>query len=227
MRSAVDTIPVDAASRRGCDDAHDVSLLIEAGAGTGKTTALVDRVVALVAAGDARLRDVAAITFTEAAASELRDRIRAQLELAAAGAVDWVADGPPRARCREALAEIDDAALTTLHGFAQRLLSEHPLAAGLPPVFEVLDEIHARVRFDQRWGELVDRLFAAEALEEVLLTGLTLGFRFDHLRNAARLLHDNHDRVGPAAPIEPLPPLDAGPLVQALDDVLALPERVP
>ena len=104
-------------------DAHDVSLLIEAGAGTGKTTALVDRVVALVAAGDARLRDVAAITFTEAAASELRDRIRAQLELAAAGAVDWVADGPPRARCREALAEIDDAALTTLHGFAQRLLS--------------------------------------------------------------------------------------------------------
>jgi ATP-dependent exoDNAse (exonuclease V) beta subunit len=222
VSSAVAALPVDAAARARVRDDHGVSLLIEAGAGTGKTTALVDRVVALVAAGDARLREIAAITFTEAAAAELRDRIRARLELAAEGAVDWIADGAPRAQCRDALAEIDDAALTTLHGFAQRLLSEHPLEAGLPPVFEVLDEIRARVRFDQRWAELVDRLFAHEALEEVLLTGLILGFRFDHLRDAARLLHDNHDRVRPAPPVEPLPALDVAPLVQALDDVVAL-----
>ena len=62
---------------------HDETLFVEAGAGTGKTTTLVKRVVRLFATG--RLeepRQLAAITFTEAAASELRDRIRARLEAA-------------------------------------------------------------------------------------------------------------------------------------------------
>ncbi|MEX2254779.1 MAG: UvrD-helicase domain-containing protein [Acidimicrobiia bacterium] len=212
--------PIDAGARARVRDDHAASLFIEAGAGTGKTTALVDRVVALVASGAVELREVAAITFTEAAASELRDRIRARLEAAAAGGVDWVESEPGRARCRAALGEIDDAALTTLHGFAQRLLSEYPLEAGLPPAFEVLDDIRARVRFEQKWSELVERLFADPGLEAVLLTGLVLGLRFDHLRAAARLLHDNHDRVEPPEPVPPIPPLDIDPLLAALDDVV-------
>ena len=64
------TAPVDVAARRRVRDDHDVSMFIEAGAGTGKTTALVDRVVALVATGRVELRELAAITFTEAAAAE-------------------------------------------------------------------------------------------------------------------------------------------------------------
>src|SRR5262245_41230802 len=119
-------VPLDADARARVRDDHDTSIFIEAGAGTGKTTALVHRVVALVAAGAVQLRELAAITFTEAAAAELRDRIRAGLEAAAAGDVDWVAGESERARCRAALDEIDDAALTTLHGFAQRLLTEYP-----------------------------------------------------------------------------------------------------
>ena len=214
--------PVDAAARRRVRDAHGVSLFIEAGAGTGKTTALVERVVALVAAGAASLREIAAITFTEAAAAELRDRIRGRLEQAALGGIDWIRTDAARERCRAGLAEIDDAALTTLHGFAQRLLAEHPLEAGLPPTFEVLDEIRASVRFEQRWGELVDRLFDDPALEPVLLTGLLLGLQFRHLRDAARMLHDNHDRVGRPDPIVPLPPFDVTPVLAALDEVAAL-----
>ncbi len=214
--------PVDVAARRRVRDDHDASLFVEAGAGTGKTTALVDRVVALVARGAVELRELAAITFTEAAAAELRDRIRAGLEAAAAGTVDWIDDERARARCRAALDEIDDAALTTLHGFSQRLLTEYPLEAGLPPVFEVLDDIRARVRFEQRWGELVDSLFANPELREVLLRGMVLGLRFDHLRDVARMLHDNHDRVGSPDPVPALPPLDVAPLVAALDAVVAM-----
>jgi ATP-dependent exoDNAse (exonuclease V) beta subunit len=216
-----DVAPVDAGVRALVRDDHDASLFIEAGAGTGKTTALVERVVALVASGAVELRELAAITFTEAAASELRDRIRARLEQAAAGDVEWIADDRARSRCHAALAELDDAALTTLHGFAQRLLSEHPLEAGLPPVFEVLDEIRARVRFEQRWGELVDRLFDDPALEETLLVGLVLGVEFQHLRAAARIMDDNHDRVGPPAPVRPLPALDIAPLLASLDDIVS------
>ena len=76
---------IDQATRDRVRDEHDVSLFVEAGAGTGKTTALVDRVVALVVTGGLELRELAAITFTEAAASELRDRIRDGLEAVAAG----------------------------------------------------------------------------------------------------------------------------------------------
>ena len=98
------------------------TLFVEAGAGTGKTTVLVDRIVNLVKAG-AEMRRIAAITFTEAAATELRDRIRAELN---------------RAELIEAVAEVDEAAISTLHAFAQRILAEHPLEAGLPPSVEVL-----------------------------------------------------------------------------------------
>ncbi len=194
--------PVDHEARRRVRDTHDASLFVEAGAGTGKTTALVDRVVALVAAGVLELRHLAAITFTEAAASELRDRIRGELEAAAAGRTDWVVDAAERIRCHQALEQLDDAALTTLHGFAQRILTEHPLEAGLPPGFEVLDDVEARIAFDQHWSAFVDHLFADPELEHTLLTGLFLGLRLDNLRAVARELHENHDRLA-HAPVAP------------------------
>jgi ATP-dependent helicase/nuclease subunit A len=152
--------PVDAAARDAIRDRHDATLFVEAGAGTGKTTALVDRVVSLIARGRVTIRELAAITFTEAAAGELRDRIRYRLEQAAAGATDPVLAPEARERCRVALDDVDDAALSTLHGFAQRILAEHPLEAGLPPRFEVVDDVEAAVGFDERWGQFLDALVA-------------------------------------------------------------------
>ena len=209
--------PVDQDARVTVRDRHDLSLFVEAGAGTGKTTALVNRVVALVATDAIQLRELAAITFTEAAASELRDRIRGALESAAAGFVEGVDDHASQARCRDALGQLDDAALTTLHGFAQRLLAEHPLEAGLPPGFEVLDDIRARVGFEQRWGKFLDALFDDPDLREVLFTGLVLGLRFEHLRGVAQTLHDHFDRIGTPPVPEVLPALDLAPLLAAID----------
>jgi ATP-dependent exoDNAse (exonuclease V) beta subunit len=142
--------PVDAAARDDIRDLHAATLFVEAGAGTGKTTALVNRVVSLIARGRVTIRELAAITFTEAAAGELRDRIRYRLEQAAAGVIEPVLAPEEQARCRAALQDVDDAALSTLHGFAQRILAEHPLEAGLPPRFEVVDDVEAAVRFEQR-----------------------------------------------------------------------------
>ena len=95
-----------------------------------RRTALVDRVVSLIARGRVGMRELAAITFTEAAAGELRDRIRVPPR---AGRPRPGVLPEERERCRVALDDVDDAALSTLHGFAQRILAEHPLAAGLPP----------------------------------------------------------------------------------------------
>ena len=113
--------PSDTAARQAVRDRLDETLFVEAGAGSGKTTCLVERFVNLVEAGVDADR-IAAITFTEKAAGELVDRIRNELQKRSATS----------ARCRAALPALDGAAICTLHAFALRLLSEHPIEARLP-----------------------------------------------------------------------------------------------
>ena len=72
--------PPDQAARDRIATDLDTTLFVEAGAGSGKTTALVGRVVALVTSGAVELRNLAAITFTEKAGAELRDRVRRELQ---------------------------------------------------------------------------------------------------------------------------------------------------
>ena len=89
--------PADQQHRDRIQQSLDENLFVEAGAGTGKTTALVGRIVTLIASGAAEMSGLAAITFTEAAAAELRDRVRRDLELAAE---DDSRDEGSRNRCR-------------------------------------------------------------------------------------------------------------------------------
>ncbi|HEY1733564.1 MAG TPA: UvrD-helicase domain-containing protein, partial [Acidimicrobiales bacterium] len=126
----------DSAARRAIAGDLSSTLFVEAGAGSGKTTQLVARILEILLTGRAGVDQLAAITFTEAAAGELRDRLAERLEQAA------VADPvvSRRAAAADALAGLDGAAVTTLHGFARRILADYPFAAGLPAVFEVLDE---------------------------------------------------------------------------------------
>lgn len=215
----------DQAARDSVRDVHDVSLFVEAGAGTGKTTALVDRVVSLVASGHVDLRHLAAITFTEAAAAELRDRVRAALERVAAGDDDRLRDETARDRCTRALSQLDDAALTTLHGFAQRLLSEHPFEVGLPPGFRILDDVEASVDFDQRWAAFVDGLFDDTTLEPALMSWIAGDLSVERLRQVAHVFCEYHDRLAEPAPPEPFPPLRIDELIRALDGLRELRER--
>ena len=205
----------------------EATLFVEAGAGTGKTTALVGRIIELVATGQARLRGIAAITFTEAAAGELRDRVREALERLAAGEHDdeyAAADLDDKGRVRrqdlasDALAEVDAAAITTLHGFAQRILAEHPFEAGLPPTFEIFDEIRSSVAFDERWSDFLDLLLDdpahTTALQRALVTGITL----DQLRSVALEFNRNWDLVADADLVEsPKVAVDPSPVLAALD----------
>ena len=160
----------------------DRTLFVEAGAGTGKTSSLVGRVRALLAAG-ASVDDLAVITFTEAAAAELRDRVRLELD-----AVDepWA---------RTAVAGLDGAAISTLHGFAQRILTENPLEAGLPPVVEVHGEIGAQVDFDRRWRAHLDLLLDDDASADLVQRAIVCGIEIRHLRNLAVILENEWDRI--------------------------------
>jgi len=212
--------PTDQPARDRIREELDATLFVEAGAGTGKTTELVERILRLVATGRAQMPHLAAITFTEAAAAELRDRVREELEKAAR---DESLPPDERECCRAALDEVDAAAIETLHGFAQRILSAHPLEAGLPPLIEVQDEIRSSIAFEERWSEFVDRLLDDAALEEALLRAHILGLETKQLREVAREFHRHWDRLEDAA-IEtaPLPPLDVSPLLDALAEPCAL-----
>jgi ATP-dependent helicase/nuclease subunit A len=183
----------DATARRlitGEDPAGlDQTLFVEAGAGSGKTGSLVRRVLALVAHG-VELQHIAAITFTEKAAAELRDRIRVELERRVA----TEPAGALRDRFQRALDQVDMAALSTLHSFAQRLLTQYPVEAGLPPNMELLDEVSSEVEFQRRWRAHRDAILADDDLAEVVQLGLAAGMRFpDDVRQLALEFERNWD----------------------------------
>jgi ATP-dependent exoDNAse (exonuclease V) beta subunit len=176
----------DRAARRRISDDLDATLFVEAGAGSGKTRSLVDRIVALVRRG-VLMREIAAITFTEKAAAELRDRVR--------HAFERQLGGPDGELFRVALEQVDGAAISTLHAFAQRILSEHPIEARLPPNVEVLDEVASQIEFEHRWRQFRDRLLNDPLLERTLLLAMATDVTLDDLRHLARVLGDNWDLV--------------------------------
>jgi ATP-dependent exoDNAse (exonuclease V) beta subunit len=200
----------------------DRNLFVEAGAGSGKTSELVTRVVALVTSGTAKLESIAAITFTEKAGAELRDRVRQELE----GRAEDAPDLEVLARCREALGQLDGAAIGTLHSFAQRLLAEHPVEAGIPPRVEVLDEVTSGVEFERRWSAFRDELLADPALERTILLLTAAGVKPDALRLLATAFDASWDlveeRVADVA-LEPPDVRDALPaLLARIDTVCAM-----
>jgi ATP-dependent helicase/nuclease subunit A len=127
---------VDAAERERIRHSLDESLLVEAAAGTGKTTELVARIVNVLATGKARVDQMLAVTFTEKAAGELKLRLRAGLEQARQDLdTDW-----SLLNIEHAIAHLEEAQVSTIHGFCADLLHERPVEAGVDPQFDVLAE---------------------------------------------------------------------------------------
>ena len=186
-----DWAPADAAVRDRIESELGASLFVEAGAGAGKTTALVSRIVALIASGRAKVEDIAAITFTEAAAAELREKVREGLERrSVAGAAVEEAE-----RCRLALENLESASVQTLHSFAGALLQERPLEAGLPPGFEVADPIASDLAFDEAWQGWLDTALDFDEAAGPMRQAIRLGLRPDNLHEMAKIFHENYDRL--------------------------------
>jgi ATP-dependent exoDNAse (exonuclease V) beta subunit len=135
----------DAGARRLISEAIDETLVVEAAAGTGKTTELVNRILRVLAAGRADVREIVAVTFTEKAAGELKLRLRQGLEEARRTAGDpSVAE-----RLGHAVRNLEEAHVSTIHGFCADLLRERPVEARIDPLFRVLTEGQAERLFDE------------------------------------------------------------------------------
>ena len=185
----------------------DANLMIEAGAGTGKTYALVSRVVALVKAG-VRMQNIVAITFTEAAAAELSERIRSRMEqLLNNDHPDNVHDllsqelnDRDRDRIRRAVGELDQAAVQTIHSFAAQLLRDRPLSANLPPGWTPMDAVESAQRFEEQWDQWMDRALGEGADANIELTGalrylIGVNAGVASWNEIARAFDGNYDRL--------------------------------
>ncbi|EHR05616.1 UvrD-helicase domain-containing protein [Bradyrhizobium sp. WSM471] len=151
----------DSADRRRALTVLDQTLLVEAAAGTGKTSLLAGRVTMLLASGVAP-RNIAAITFTELAAGELRVRVERFVNELLNGnvpddlalAVDKALTAPQRAALIAARARLDELTATTIHGFCHKLLRSYAIEAGVDPGAEVLDAVQTEFAFTtvfERW----------------------------------------------------------------------------
>ncbi|HEY6016394.1 MAG TPA: UvrD-helicase domain-containing protein, partial [Gaiellaceae bacterium] len=153
-------------------------VFVSAGAGTGKTTVLVERFAKAVCERGLDVDSVLVITYTERAAGELRTRIRARLAQL---------ERPDLAR------ELDGAWISTIHGFCHRLLKAYPFEAGIDPRFRVLDDSQGRVLQSEAFDAALAEFVAVEEERTMLLSTCgrhalrrTITGVYDTLRAAGR-----------------------------------------
>jgi ATP-dependent helicase/nuclease subunit A len=171
-------------------------VFVSAGAGTGKTTVLVERFVRAVCERGLDIDSILVITYTERAAGELRSRIRRRL---------LEMDRADLAR------DLDSAWISTIHGFCHRLLKAHPFEAGVDPGFRVVDDNQSRVLAGEAFREALTSFCVDEQPERLRLLA-TYGARglrrmltgvYETLRSAGRELvldvaapHSLEERLG-------------------------------
>jgi ATP-dependent exoDNAse (exonuclease V) beta subunit len=125
-------------------------MVVEAAAGTGKTTELVNRILAVLERGPETMPQIVAVTFTEKAAGELKLRLRERLEHRRL----QVTDAAVTARLEAALSTLEEAHVNTIHGFCAELLRERPVEARVDPLFTVMSDDQAAALYDRafhRW----------------------------------------------------------------------------
>ena len=201
----------DHSARVNIDTDLDTNILVEAGAGSGKTTSLLRRMVGLIRSGTATAPEIAAVTFTRKAAGELRERFQEELE----GELGAGASGSEEvARLHQALSSLDQLFIGTIHAFCARLLRERPLEAGLDPGFQELTE-EASVKFTKGfWTAYLERL-AADG-DPVLHHLSEVGLHPRQLERLFREVSEQPDVEFPAADV-PRP---------AADEIAAVRERL-
>jgi ATP-dependent helicase/nuclease subunit A len=213
------------ARRAICDDLDD-TLVVEAAAGTGKTTELITRILRVLETGRATMVGIVAVTFTDKAAGELKLRLRETLEHRRAAATSDAV----RARLELALETLEEAHVNTIHGFCAELLRERPVEACVDPLFAVLTEPQADRLYTRAFRAWLQEALQAppEGLRRALRrtsfptfgSGESSG-PIDRLRGAGRLLADWRDFPHPWQ----RPPFDrAGEIVRHIDALHQLAE---
>src|SRR5215204_1988295 len=176
---------------------RDGALLVRAGAGTGKTTVLVERFVQAVTDDGVEVDRVLAITFTEKAAAEMKNRVRRRfLELGR----------------REDARAAESAWVSTTHGLCARILRAHALSAGIDPDFRVLDEVDAERLAADAFDGALEEFMAVGSAPDPERVEMVAAYTPDRLRDMVRTAYSHLRSRGERRPQleETLPPQPAG-----------------
>ena len=168
-------------------EARGENLLLAAAAGSGKTTVMVERILSLIAEG-VSVDEMLIVTFTRASAADMRAKLTERLSA--------LADGGD-AHCREQLARLESASISTIHAFCTALLRTHFEAAGVDPAFRILDDAENAVCEDAAVDEALEATYAR--MDENLAR-LDFGRGPKKVRElAVELYHGVADRPDPEA----------------------------
>ena len=166
----------DASNRERIRHEHHQNFMVEAAAGTGKTSSIVDRMVNLVGSGACEIEKLVAVTFTRKAAAELRERFQGEIRKRAAevSAGDTPADREMYARLQSASDHVSRAYVSTIHSFCAALLRERPIEFDIDPSFDELTEEDDERLQDQAWQSNINQLCAANdpLIDEIETLGL-------------------------------------------------------
>lgn len=157
-------------------------IVVEAGAGSGKTRALVARYLKILEEGRAKVDGIVAITFTENAASEMRERIRDMIN----SYIELY--GETNNINREAIKRLPNAPISTIHGFAARILKENPFESLLPPSFSIIEGIERRLFIEEAIDEFIMKLWESQdELDNELVFSILAEEGYDRKRVRERL----------------------------------------
>jgi ATP-dependent exoDNAse (exonuclease V) beta subunit len=184
----------DAEARRRILEEFGSTFFVEAAAGTGKTTALVGRIVNLIRGGAGTLNRIVAVTFTEKAAGEMKLRLRSEIEKSRSKATS-----EERVRLDRALEELELARIGTIHSFCGDLLHERPIEAGIDPLFEVASEEQAGEIADAAFEDWFQTILAdpPEGVRRILRRRSRGQAPREQLRSAMQTLRDHRDFPAP------------------------------
>ena len=169
------------------------SYIVEAAAGTGKTTLLVSRILNLIRQGKALPEEIVAITFTERAAAELKMKLQESLQKLIAGEDEPGLSGGSgdTSHLAEALWGLERMQVTTIHSFCASLIRERPVEAEVDPNFDVADELMSSIIEEELWDD-----WLAGGMDEqapCLARALAIGITIQNMRDLAGTLLANRD----------------------------------
>ena len=143
---------IDEKSREKIINELDKNFFVEAGAGSGKTYCLVERMVNLIKQDKAKIENIAAVTFTRKAAAELKERFQIRLEESANQSLTEIENN----NVRDALSNLEQIFTGTIHSFCAKILRERSVEAGVDPGFEEIEEEEDSIYAENVWPDFIE-----------------------------------------------------------------------
>ena len=183
---------IDSQSRIQIKNNLNSSYYVEAGAGTGKTTVLVDRIVSLILKNKTPINKIAAITFNKSAAKNIKDKIRNSLE-----SISLKNDIPNEIQknIEESLHELETSSIQTLHSFADKLIRQFPIESGVPPGFKILSESENNNLFERKWNNWISSNQENLKFEKSFNWLMCLNVNPNKIKSIAKIFWNNFENV--------------------------------